>query len=103
MGLFSRGNGDKLSEQLVLQALGTVQEPELGGDLVSRKMIKDVQISGDQLRFTVELTTPACPLKDQIKDECEAALERVASVPKSNVSIEFPPQLLPAGSLRDHS
>ena len=45
MGLFSRGNGDKLSEQLVLQALGTVQEPELGGDLVSRKMIKDVQIT----------------------------------------------------------
>ena len=43
MGLFSRGNGDKLSEQLVLQALGTVQEPELGGDLVSRKMIKDQQ------------------------------------------------------------
>ena len=46
MGLFSRGNGDKLSEQLVLQALGTVQEPELGGDLVARKMIKDLQIDG---------------------------------------------------------
>src|SRR6185436_19184109 len=76
MGLFSRGNGDKLSEQLVLQALGTVQEPELGGDLVSRKMIKDLRVEGDRVSFTVELTTPACPLKDQIKGECEAALVR---------------------------
>ena len=101
MGLFSRGNGDKLSEQLVLQALGTVQEPELGGDLVSRKMIKDVQIAGDRVRFTVELTTPACPLKDQIKDECEAALERVAHVPKAHVTIEFSSQVRTRGGVLD--
>ena len=101
MGLFSRGNGDKLSEQLVLQALGTVQEPELGGDLVSRKMIKDVQIAGDRVRFTVELTTPACPLKDQIKDECEAALERVANVPKAHVTIEFSSQVRTRGGVLD--
>jgi ATP-binding protein involved in chromosome partitioning len=101
MGLFSRGNGDKLSEQLVLQALGTVQEPELGGDLVARKMIKDVQIAGDRVRFTVELTTPACPLKDQIKDECEAALERVAHVPKEHVTIEFSSQVRTRGGVLD--
>jgi ATP-binding protein involved in chromosome partitioning len=101
MGLFSRGNGNKLSEQLVLQALGTVQEPELGGDLVSRKMIKDVQIAGDRVRFTVELTTPACPLKDQIKDECEAALERVANVPKEHVTIEFSSQVRTRGGVLD--
>jgi ATP-binding protein involved in chromosome partitioning len=101
MGLFSRGNGDKLSEQLVLQALGTVQEPELGGDLVSRKMIKNVQIAGDRLRFTVELTTPACPLKDQIRDECEAALERVANLPKEHVTIEFSSQVRTRGGVLD--
>src|SRR5215213_3601104 len=101
MGLFSRGNGDKLSEQLVLQALGTVQEPELGGDLVARKMIKDVQIAGDRVRFTVELTTPACPLKDQIKDECEAALERIAHVPKEHVTIEFSAQVRTRGGVLD--
>src|SRR6185295_16374231 len=101
MGLFSRGNGDKLSEQLVLQALGTVQEPELGGDLVSRKMIKDVQITADRVRFTVELTTPACPLKDQIKDECEVALERVAHVPKEHVTIEFSAQVRTRGGVLD--
>ncbi|MBO9326340.1 MAG: DUF59 domain-containing protein, partial [Roseiflexus sp.] len=43
MGLFSHRN-DALSEQRVLQALSTVQEPELGGDLVSRKMIKNLVI-----------------------------------------------------------
>jgi len=101
MGLFSRGNGDQLSEQLVLQALGTVQEPELGGDLVSRKMIKDVQITGDQVRFTVVLTTPACPLKDQIKDECEAALELVAHVPRDHVTIEFSSQVRTRGGVLD--
>jgi len=81
MGLFSRGNGGKLSEELVLQALATVQEPELGGDLVARRMVKDLKIAGERVSFTVELTTPACPLKDQIKDECEAALERAFQPP----------------------
>src|SRR4029453_18611139 len=101
MGLFSRGNGDKLSEQLVLQALSSVQEPELGGDLVSRKMIKDLRVEGDSVRFIVELTTPACPLKDQIKDECEAALQRIAGVPKEHVSIDFSAQVRPRGGVLD--
>jgi ATP-binding protein involved in chromosome partitioning len=101
MGLFSRGNNDKLSEQLVLQALGSVQEPEIGGDLVSRKMIKNLRVEGDSVRFTVELTTPACPLKDQIKDECEAALERIAGVPKERVSIDFSAQVRPRGGVLD--
>jgi ATP-binding protein involved in chromosome partitioning len=100
MGFFSRGNGGKLSEQLVLQALGTVQEPELGGDLVSRKMIKDLRVEGDRVSFTVELTTPACPLKDQIKGECEAALVR-AGVSKEHISIEFSATVRPRGGVLD--
>jgi ATP-binding protein involved in chromosome partitioning len=101
MGLFSRGNTRKLDEQLVLQALGTVQEPELGGDLVSRRMIKDLHVEGDRVRFTVELTTPACPLKDQIQAECEAALERVAGVPKDHIAIEFGAMVRPRGGVLD--
>ena len=50
MGFFSRGSGNGLSEELVLRALGTVQEPELGGDLVSRKMIKNLKIDGRVVR-----------------------------------------------------
>ncbi|HMQ29411.1 MAG TPA: Mrp/NBP35 family ATP-binding protein [Chloroflexaceae bacterium] len=85
MGLFSRGA--QPTEQQVLAALSKVQEPELGGDLVSRRMIKDVKISGGAVSFTIELTTPACPLKDQIRGEAEAAVLEVPGV--AEVGIEF--------------
>ena len=58
-----------ITEAAVLDALRTVQEPELGGDLVTRNMIRDLVIDGADVAFTIELTTPACPLKDQIESE----------------------------------
>ncbi len=64
-----------LSEAAVLDALRTVQEPELGGDLVTRNMIRDLAVSGTDVAFTIELTTPACPLKDQIEGEVRMALQ----------------------------
>ena len=63
-----------LTEAAVYDALRTVQEPELGGDLVTRQMIKDLTIEDGRVAFTIELTTPACPLKDQIEGEARAAL-----------------------------
>ncbi|HYO44248.1 MAG TPA: Mrp/NBP35 family ATP-binding protein [Candidatus Limnocylindrales bacterium] len=63
-----------ITEASVLEALRTVQEPELGGDLVSRNMIRDLVINGSKVAFTVELTTPACPLKDQIEADIRRAL-----------------------------
>ncbi|MHB8959633.1 MAG: Mrp/NBP35 family ATP-binding protein [Candidatus Limnocylindrales bacterium] len=63
-----------LSEAAVLDALRTVQEPELGGDLVTRNMVRDLAITGSDVAFTIELTTPACPLKDQIEGEVRKAL-----------------------------
>ncbi len=85
MGLFSRA--EPLSEQAVLAALSKVQEPELGGDLVSRRMIKQVKVNGGAVSFTIELTTPACPMKDQIRSEAEAAVRELPGV--SEVGIEF--------------
>ncbi|PDW01691.1 Mrp/NBP35 family ATP-binding protein [Candidatus Viridilinea mediisalina] len=85
MGLSSRDV--QVTEQQVLNALSQVQEPELGGDLVSRRMIKDVQVDGGRVSFTVELTTPACPLKDQIRAEAEAAVAAVPGV--ETVLLEF--------------
>lgn len=64
----------ELSEASVLAALRTVQEPELGGDLVTRNMIRDLSISGVDVAFTIELTTPACPLKEQMETEVRRAL-----------------------------
>jgi len=58
----------------VLKALSIVQEPDLGKDLVSLNMIRDVEIEGNYISFTVVLTTPACPLKDHLKNACVNAI-----------------------------
>jgi ATP-binding protein involved in chromosome partitioning len=68
-----------LTKDAVLKALATVQEPELGGDLVARNMIKDLVIDGARVAFTIELTTPACPLKDEIAARVEAALKSIGA------------------------
>jgi ATP-binding protein involved in chromosome partitioning len=56
-----------INESAIYDALRQVREPELGGDLVSRNMIRDLSIDGSRVAFTIELTTPACPLKDEIE------------------------------------
>lgn len=59
----------------ILKALGNVQEPDLGKDLVTLNMVKDVVIDGNKVSFTVVLTTPACPLKDMIMNACINAIK----------------------------
>ncbi|MGA3030799.1 MAG: Mrp/NBP35 family ATP-binding protein [Candidatus Limnocylindrales bacterium] len=68
-----------LTEAAVIKALSTVQEPELGGDLVTRNMVKDLVVDGSRVAFTIELTTPACPLKDEIQARIEAALRPIGA------------------------
>jgi ATP-binding protein involved in chromosome partitioning len=98
MGIFSRRDGD-VNTNAVMAALGTVQEPELGGDLVSRKMIKDLKITGGKVAVTVELTTPACPLKDQIEAEVRAAVLQVRNVVE--VEVEFTSNVKPRPGMFD--
>ena len=62
-----------VSKEAVLASLSKVQEPELHRDLVSLNMIRDLEISGDKVSFTVMLTTPACPLKSRIDREAREA------------------------------
>src|SRR5205085_843096 len=64
-----------MTQEKVLEALGNVQEPDLGKDLVTLNMIKDIHIEGNRVSFTVVLTTPACPLKDHIKNACINAIK----------------------------
>jgi ATP-binding protein involved in chromosome partitioning len=87
-----------LSEQQVLDVLRTVQEPELGGDLVSRKMIKQLLVEGSRVAVTVELTTPACPLKDQIEGEVVAAVQSVGA---TDVAVEFTANVKARGGIPD--
>ena len=63
-----------MTNEDILKALGNVQEPDLGKDLVTLNMIKDIAIDGNKVSFTVVLTTPACPLKDMIKNACINAI-----------------------------
>ena len=75
-----------ITEQQVLHALSQVQEPELHRDLVTLKMIKDLQVQGDEVTFTIVLTTPACPLRNQIEAEARAAVTRIGA---QRVTIKF--------------
>jgi ATP-binding protein involved in chromosome partitioning len=64
-----------MTKEKVLEALGNVQEPDLGKDIVTLNMVKDVEIEGNYVSFTVVLTTPACPMKDMIKNACVNAVK----------------------------
>jgi ATP-binding protein involved in chromosome partitioning len=63
-----------LTEEAILDALRQVQEPELGRDIVTLNMVKSVAIDGASVAFTIELTTPACPLKDEIEGNARTVL-----------------------------
>jgi len=61
----------------ILKALATVNDPDLKRDLVSLNMVRDVTVSDKEVSFTVVLTTPACPLKEKIRQDCVEAVEKV--------------------------
>ncbi len=65
-----------ITKEQILEALSTVQEPDLKRDLVSLGMIRDIELGVNQVRFTVVLTTPACPLKEKIRQDCTEAIEK---------------------------
>jgi ATP-binding protein involved in chromosome partitioning len=65
------------SQTDILKALSGVEDPDLKRDLVTLGMIKDVKTSADKVSFTVVLTTPACPLKEKIRQDCEKAVKAV--------------------------
>lgn len=77
-----------ISEKDVLKALSTVLDPDIKRDLVSLNMIRDVRVNGDAIDFTVVLTTPACPLKEQIRMECIEAVRQVAG-PSARVNVNI--------------
>jgi ATP-binding protein involved in chromosome partitioning len=61
----------------IIKALSTVEDPDLKRDLVSLNMIKDVKVEPLKVSFTVVLTTPACPLKEKIRQDCEDAVRKI--------------------------
>lgn len=64
-----------LTNEQVLAALSNVEDPDLKKDLVTLNMIKDVKIEDRHISFTLELTTPACPMKEMLKNACTNAIK----------------------------
>ena len=71
-----------------MAALGTVQEPELHQDLVTLNMIRELEINGDAVSFTVMLTTPACPLRGKIEKESREAVLTVTGVKSVHIKMD---------------
>lgn len=76
-----------VTQEQVLEALSKVMDPELRKDLVSLNMIKDIAVKGSEVAFTVELTTPACPLRNQIQKDAETAVLAIEGVESVKVTM----------------
>ena len=77
-----------MTEADILQALSNVQEPDLGKDLVTLNMIKDIVIDGNNVSFTIVLTTPACPMKDMMSNASTNAVKLLVNK-EANVKVNF--------------
>lgn len=69
-----------LDRETVLSALRAVLDPDLHKDIVTLGFVKDLVIDGGKVAFTIELTTPACPVKDQMREQAIAAVRALAGV-----------------------
>jgi ATP-binding protein involved in chromosome partitioning len=88
---------NQITEQKILEALGKVMDPELNKDLVSLGMIKDISVEEAAVKFTLELTTAACPLRNKIQEDARQAvlaLEGVKGV-DINVTARVRPAMTP--------
>lgn len=78
------------AEGEVLQALENIIDPDFGTNIVACNFVKDLQVDGETgaVSFRLELTTPACPVKDEFKRQCEAFVGALEWVSKVDVEID---------------
>ncbi|MCA8958540.1 MAG: DUF59 domain-containing protein, partial [Planctomycetes bacterium] len=72
--------GTAPTAEQVLKALGSVEDPDLHRDIVSLGFVQDLRIDGGAVSFRIELTTPACPVKDQLRAQAEHAVRTIPGV-----------------------
>jgi ATP-binding protein involved in chromosome partitioning len=90
-----------VQERDVLAAMSTVMDPDLNMDVVKAGMVKDLKIDGGSVQLRIELTTPACPMKEKIKGDAEAALKKVSGVEKIAVEMTARVRAQPKGPSKD--
>jgi len=81
-----------ITEDQVYKALSNVLDPDLNQDIVSLGFIKNLHIQGNDVSFAIELTTPACPFKQKIRDAAETYVRQIPSI--GNVDITLTSQVL---------
>src|SRR6187399_2510746 len=77
----------QVEQASILDALKVVRDPDLNRDIVSLGFVKDLKVDGGRVAFTIELTTPACPVKDQMRDQARAAVQQVPNVTHVDVTM----------------
>ncbi len=78
-----------IQESDIREALRSVEDPDLKRDLVTLGMVHSIEVDGQDIRVTIELTTPACPMKDRIRSDAEQAIAAETGVPPSHITIDF--------------
>lgn len=76
-----------VSEQEVMNILSRVKDPEIGASIVKMGMVKKVEIKGNDVTVYVDLTTPACPLKDEVESRVKEALAQIKDIGKIEVIV----------------
>lgn len=68
-----------LTQETIRQALSAINDPDLGRDIVSLGFVKDISVEGGRVGVTIELTTPACPVKDQMQQQAEQLIHELGA------------------------
>ncbi|MGK7947682.1 MAG: Mrp/NBP35 family ATP-binding protein [Xenococcaceae cyanobacterium] len=76
-----------LDSKSILEVLRPVQDPELQKSLVELNMIRNVKVDGSKVSFTLVLTTPACPLREFIVEDCQNAVKTLPGVEEVDVEV----------------
>ena len=77
-------------EQAILDALRQIVDPDLGRDIVTLGFVKDLHIEKSRVRFTLELTTPACPVKESFKQQAEELVKLIPGIEEVTVTLSGP-------------
>jgi metal-sulfur cluster biosynthetic enzyme len=84
-----------VTEKEIRSALRGVKDPELGLDLVVLGLVYDIDVSGSDVKATISLTSPLCPVAGQIVEDAKRAIEGVEGVASAQVELTFDPPWTP--------
>lgn len=90
-----------VTEQAVLKALSAIQDPDLGRDIVSLGFVKELKIEGDRVSFAIELTTPACPVKERFRTQAVQLVSALPGVAQVDVKMTANVKAAPGPSLSE--